>query len=205
MVAHPILLDVIHLGQVDVAERIHNAWKKTIEDGVHTPDIYHRDKSKVRVGTHEFTYEVIQRLGYKPEKLKPVSYQGGSLTQIHTSSQQVHVVKELVGIDVFLDWDEEKREPKALGKLVEEKVVGKDLKLVMITNRGLKVYPQNGIATFCSDHWRCRFQAPDDKPVTHAQILALMNRFAEAGLDFIKTENLYTFDGEIGFSLAQGQ
>lgn len=196
---------LIHLGQAVVAERIHNAWKKTIEDGIHTPDIYNHDKSKVRVGTQEFTFEVIQRLGYKPEKLTPVSYSDEGLTVINSSTQQVHVEKELVGVDVFIDWDEQNRDPKVLGKLIEDKVADKGLKLVMITNRGLKVYPQNGIATFCSDHWRCRFQAPNDKPVSHAQLLALLNRFAEAGLDFIKTENLYTFDGEPGFSLGQGQ
>jgi isocitrate dehydrogenase len=28
---------------------------------------------------------------------------------------------------------------------------------------------------------------------------------AAAGFDFIKTENLYTFDGEAGYSLGQGQ
>lgn len=196
---------LIHLGQADVAERIHNAWKKTIEDGIHTPDIYHPERSAVRVGTQEFTYEVLQRLGYKPEKLTPVSYSGEGITQIHTSAQQVTVEKELVGVDIFLDWDEQKRDPNTLGKLLEEKVNSKDMQLTMITNRGLKVYPQNGITTFCSDHWRCRFQAPDEKPVTHPQILDLLKRSGEAGLDFIKTENLYTFDGEPGFSLGQGE
>jgi isocitrate dehydrogenase len=196
---------LIHLGKADVAERIHNAWKKTIEDGIHTPDIYQHDKSKVRVGTQEFTFEVIQRLGYKPEKLKPVSYQGEGLTQIQTNSRQVNVLKELVGVDVFLDWDEQNRDPKILGKVVEEKIINDELQLVMITNRGLKVYPQNGIATFCSDHWRCRFQNPTGKPIQHAAITSLLNRFDEAGFDFIKIENLYNFDGEPGFSLGQGQ
>ncbi len=31
------------------------------------------------------------------------------------------------------------------------------------------------------------------------------NEFADAGFDFIKTEHLYTFDGEPGYSLAQGE
>jgi len=29
-----------HIGQADVAEKIQNAWLKTIEDGTHTPDIF---------------------------------------------------------------------------------------------------------------------------------------------------------------------
>src|SRR5690606_10971564 len=31
---------LVHIGQSDVAEKIHNAWLKTIEDGLHTGDIY---------------------------------------------------------------------------------------------------------------------------------------------------------------------
>ena len=31
---------LVHIGQADVAEKVHNAWLKTIEDGVHTYDIF---------------------------------------------------------------------------------------------------------------------------------------------------------------------
>ena len=197
---------LIHLGKADVAERIHNAWKRTLEEGIHTPDIYKAERSKVRVGTMEFAYEVIQRLGYKPEILQPVSYQlGETLTQPHTKPAEVIAVKELVGVDVFLEWDEQDRDPSVLGKLLEDKVNNDDMQLVMITNRGLKVYPANEIKTFSTDHWRCRFQKSDGSVVTHRQILALLARFADAGLDFIKTEHLYNFDGEPAYSLGQGE
>jgi isocitrate dehydrogenase len=59
--------------------------------------------------------------------------------------------------------------------------------------------------TFCSDHWRVRFFDADDKPITHEQIIEVLNQVGNLGFDFIKTENLYTFDGERGFSLAQGE
>ena len=36
-------------------------------------------------------------------------------------------------------------------------------------------------------------------------IAALLTRFAEAGLDAVKTENLYEFDGVRGYSQAQGE
>ena len=84
--------------------------------------------------------------------------------------------------------------------------VGPDLKLVMISNRGQKVYPGGAPETFCVDHWRCRFQASHpDSPVTYDQIIDLLSRLAGAGLPFIKTEGLFTFDGQAGFSLGQGQ
>jgi hypothetical protein len=33
----------------------------------------------------------------------------------------------------------------------------------------------------------------------------LLGRISEAGLDFIKIENLYTFDGQMGFTPGQGE
>jgi len=80
------------------------------------------------------------------------------------------------------------------------------MKLTMISNRGVRVWPGGHAETFCSDHWRCRF-LPDaeGKTVSHAQVISLLSRVADAGYDFIKTENLYNFDGERGFSLDQGE
>jgi isocitrate dehydrogenase len=47
--------------------------------------------------------------------------------------------------------------------------------------------------------------AGDNASVSHAAILALLARINAAGLDFIKTEHLYTFDGERGYTLGQGE
>ena len=81
-----------------------------------------------------------------------------------------------------------------------------DIKLVMISNRGVKVWPSGNSETFCSDHWRCRFvSTTDGQNITHQQIIDLLGRFAAAGFDFIKTENLCNFDGERGYSLDQGE
>ena len=45
--------------QAEVAERVHNAWLKTIEDGVHTYDIFTEGISKEKVGTREFGAAVV--------------------------------------------------------------------------------------------------------------------------------------------------
>ena len=83
---------------------------------------------------------------------------------------------------------------------------GDDLKLVMISNRGQKVYPGGVPETFCTDHWRCRFQSTDDgATITTDQTIALLGRLHEGGYDFIKSEGLFTFDGAPGYSLGQGQ
>lgn len=59
--------------------------------------------------------------------------------------------------------------------------------------------------TFRADHWRCRFLADGDRPVRHADVVAQLMGLMGSGLDFIKTEHLYTFDGVPGFSMGQGQ
>ena len=56
--------------------------------------------------------------------------------------------------------------------------------------------------TFTVDHWRCRFisESGDGGMVAPAQVISLLVRLNAAGLDVIKTENLYNFDGVKGFS-----
>src|SRR2546426_2193576 len=34
------VLMLVHIGQTEVAEKVHNAWLRTIEDGIHTYDVY---------------------------------------------------------------------------------------------------------------------------------------------------------------------
>src|SRR5205814_9377968 len=53
---------LVHIDQADIAERVHNAWLRTIEDGVHTY-IYAENVSKQKVGTKEFAEAVVARLG----------------------------------------------------------------------------------------------------------------------------------------------
>ena len=55
-----------HIGQTDVAEKVQNAWLKTLEDGIHTYDIFKEGTSKQKVGTKEFAQAVIANLGKKP-------------------------------------------------------------------------------------------------------------------------------------------
>jgi isocitrate dehydrogenase len=192
---------LVHLGLAETAERINNAWLCTLEDGIHTADIYQPATSRERVSTKEFGAAVIDRLGKTPQQLQPSHFAGGQL-QVNLRPAAA-VKKELVGVDVFVDWDQPGRNADTLGALVSA-LNGGGLTLGLITNRGVRVYPDGLPETFCSDHWRCRFTA-DQSALTHAQINALLARFDQAGLDVIKTENLYTFDGKRGYTLAQGE
>jgi len=202
---------LIHINHPDIATLAHNAWHKTIEDGVHTYDIAREGTTKQTVGTKEFADEVAKRIGQKPGTLKAVDYKiieesGETATKpLYTIREPQK--KELVGIDVFVHWWNGKFFSAAdeLGALVE-KVNGDGVKLVMISSRGTKVYPNGQPDTFCVDHWRCRFMSDADGGIlTKQQVINLLGRFEANGLDFIKTEHLYNFDGKPGYALGQGQ
>ncbi|MBV8867551.1 MAG: NADP-dependent isocitrate dehydrogenase [Acidobacteriaceae bacterium] len=201
---HGGILMLVHIGQPEVAERVHNAWLRTIEDGVHTYDVYKEGVSKSKVGTKEFAEAVVARLGQEPQRLKKASYSKAANQRAdHELRENKRAAKQLVGVDVFLQWNE--RNPVEFGKKLE-RFNGDGVKLQSLSNRGVKVYPGGFEETFCTDHWRAGFMAQEEnRPVTHGQIVSLLDRMQKAGLDFIKTENLYTFDGQKGFVASQGE
>jgi isocitrate dehydrogenase len=193
---------LVHIGQNDVAERVHNAFLRTIEEGIHTYDIYKPEVSTRKVGTRDFGKAIVARLGQLPQKLKPVHYKAAGSSLKTGWTPRPPAEKKMVGVDVFLDW--RMGTPDELAGALQQ-VHCDGLTLKMITNRGVKVWPGGVPETFCTDHWRCRFMAPDGSFASHRQIVSLLGQIEATGLDFIKTEHLCTFDGELGFSLGQGQ
>lgn len=197
---------LVHLGKGDVAERVHNAWLKTIEDGVHTGDVFREGVSARRAGTDEFADAVIERLGQTPSTLTKVHYEKSEPLEAPADRVPEHrETKVLTGVDVFVDWDDSGRDPDVLAARLQE-LCPSELKLIVITNRGVKVWPNGLPETYKTDHWRCRFLASKDGgEVSHGQVVELLAKLASGGVDFIKTEHLYDFDGQRGYSLAQGQ
>ncbi len=190
-----------HVGQPDVAENIKNAWSCTIEEGIHTADIYREATSTRKVGTIAFADAVIERLGQKPKLLHTTEYAKGVTLNVPKYVRAEPSVKELVGVDVFID------SRKYPVNELAEKLSGLHLKLqlTMITNRGVQVWPHGFEETFHTDHWRCRFETISTNMLSPLSIPELMAAALQVGLDVIKTENLYTFDGQRGYSLGQGQ
>ena len=203
---HGAIMMLAHIGQRDVAEKVHNAWLRTIEEGIHTPDVYKEGISTEAVGTREFAAAVIERLGQLPEKLKVAEYpeSAESISTAYVPSTNLRTIrKETVGVDIFLEWSGGL--PSELGEILK-RADTQGLQLQMITNRGVKVYPEGMPETFCTDHWRCRFHSVNKGThVSTAQIVELLTRIDALGLELIKLENLCTFDGELGYSLGQGQ
>lgn len=199
------IMMLVHIGQPEVAEKISNAWMKTLEDGIHTGDIYQEGLSSKKVGTQEFAQAVIERLGQLPTSMAPAEFEKGEIKPMDTKLRpKAKAKKELTGVDVFIDWDQEGRDPNVIGEKLRQ-ANANGLQLHLITNRGVKVFPEGMKETFCTDHWRCRFKTDDGSVVTHTQVLDLLQQIEKLGFDFIKTEHLYTFDGVRGYSLAQGE
>lgn len=195
------ILMLNHIGESEIAERIQNAWLRTIEEGIHTYDIYKEGKSKKKVGTSEFADAVIERLGKKPEQLPSAKYDNKALN-LKPYVRKLRGSKALVGVDVFLHHNG--TDPNLLGEALA-KITTKNLSLSMISNRGIKVWPEGMKETFCTDHWRCRFKAKENISCDHKEILEIMAIAGDSGLEVIKTENLYSFEGKAAFSLGQGQ
>ena len=196
------IMMLTHIGQTEVAEKIQNAWLKTIEDGIHTNDIFKEGTSKQKVGTKEFAKAVISNLGNKPSLLKAVSYANSSALNLPKYKRKPAAKKELVGVDVFVHWAG--NNPGELAKIIQQ-LDRNDVKLSMITNRGIKVYPDGFAETFCTDHWRCRFKPTEGNLINKKDIIELFSNALTNNIDIIKTENLYAFDGKPAFSLGQGQ
>jgi isocitrate dehydrogenase len=198
---HGAILMLVHIGQFSVAEAVHNAWLKTIEDGVHTYDIYTEGVSKEKVGTREFADAVIARLGQRPHTLKPAEYAADRPMNLAIRPAGKPPMKVRVGVDIFIDRRD--GNPDTIATMMQLfNVPG--VKLTVISNRGTKVWPDGNPDTYWSDHWSCRFEGKGEL-FTAQHVVKLLEAADRAGFDVIKTEGLYTFNGERGYSLAQGE
>lgn len=192
-----------HIGENEAAEKIHNAWLKTMEEGIHTPDIYTEGVSKQKVGTKDFAEAVIKNLGKQPQSLPIVNYNNSNKAfEIPKLKERSNQFKELLGVDIFVD-DKDKNPNKVAERLQTLELPG--IKLQMITNRGVKVWPNGFEETFCTNHWRCRFIQTEQQVIPKEEIVNLLQKALQNNVDVIKTENLYSFEGKRAFSLGQGQ
>ena len=178
---------------------------KHLEDGIHTYDIFKDTISKQKVGTKEFAQAVVQRLGQQPEKLKAVHYEKAK--HVHQAVKQPcksasSIKKELVGVDVFIQWDSTTEELAAhLTALDIPKV-----KLKFISNRGVRIWPTQLPETLCSDCYRCRFSSENkDQPLSYQQVTVLLQAIANKNLEIAQATSLFLFDGQRGFTALQDE
>lgn len=196
---------LVHIGQSEEATRIHNAWLKTLEEGVHTYDIFKEKTSKQKVGTKEFAQAVVARLGQQPEQLPIVHYEKAKHVHQaikHPTKKTSTSKKELVGVDVFVQWVSNDEE---LVKHLTSMTIP-NLKLKFISNRGVRVWPTKLPETLCSDCWRCRFTRENkDQPLAYQQVVDLLQAMNRQQLEIAQVQSLYVIDGQRGFTALQDE
>jgi len=188
------ILMLNYLGENKIAENVHNAWLKTLEEGYHTYDIFTEGKSKFRTGTKEFAEAVVKFLGSRPETLPAVSYKSGIKIPDFDPPFSTPHKRDLVGVDVYIY-----ARLSASDFLRELQRLHFPMTLSMVTNRGVRVWPEGHPETFCIEQWRCRF-SDNRKTIGQEKIVDLLTYLHSSGYDVIKTENLYTIDEAPGYS-----
>ena len=181
---------LVHIGQWEVAERVHNAWLRTLEDGIHTYDIYAEGVSKQKVGTKEFAQAVVARLGQKPENTEGRSAMRGArqakrkewVPDPSRSSPKI----EMVGVDLYVGSRESGRRRSLAMRCRKFRHDG--LKLKMIDNRGTNVWPGGMSETFVTDNYRCRFRSGRQAGYARSGRRCFTSKVTAAGYDIVKTE-----------------
>ncbi len=213
------IMMLVHIGQIEQANKIRNALFKTIEDGIHTYDIYNKKTSSKKVGTKEFTNSIIDRLGQEPAKL-PISnfkeIDENSTKRTNIYREEVAKDKELIGFDLFIDWQDEFEDLISFINIIESE----KLEIKIITAKGLIMWPiidKQDQNIYPKGQTILRFIGKGivgktsnqiintKKTIEHDDIINMLQVFSDKKVDFIKYEGLYTFGGKAGYSSAQGE
>lgn len=185
-----------HIGLSTEATLIHNAWLKTLEDGIHTYDIYKEKSSKKKVGTWEFAQAVIERFGQVPQTLPKAQYKHTKLNMeallLKNHPKEKPEKKEIVGVDLFIDFTGSIKE--LFHKLKQIQVEGLDLK--MIYNRGVEVWPMLQPETLCVDSWRCRYIG---QHLSQKKVIELLSALDGISVKMTEMNLLFSFDGKSVF------
>lgn len=191
---------LVHIGQAKVASNIHNAWLATLEDGIHTYDIFKEPTSKQQVGTKEFADAVIQRLGKQPHTLPSIHYGENKLLHLNKVSNPVDSIKDktLTGADLFIEWH------ATVDELAQTllNLSPPSLKLQMINNRGARVWPEKHLETACVDIWRCRFIQSEEQAIQAKDIINILEILTLHQIHLVQIHYLFKFDGKPGYPLS---
>ena len=212
------IMMLVHLNESETANLIRNALYKTIEEGIHTPDIYNEKTSQKKVGTQDFTNQIIKNLGKKPETLSLANYQNYQKSNISNSLTLEKSVsdKSLIGFDLFIDWQESFENLLTFLKKMESE----KFELKMISSMGLLLWPlidQNSFPNFNKGLTILRFIGkgisgkssndiinPNIK-ISNLDIIDLLKYLNDQKIEFVKYEGLYLFDNKPAFSSGQGE
>lgn len=188
---------LIYTGQASTGKLIYDAWLTTLEDGIHTADLYNKKISKKKANTTEFAQAIMDNLGKKPKILSELiageDVNDKVIHKVQSDYTMDYKVKELVGSDVTIAWNQ--------AKTLEQIVIlftSCKLQVVSIYAKGLAIWP--GDSQCISDQITCRFFIVDEKhTITNGDVNDILLKCEENNLDVIKMEKLYVYDKKVGF------
>ena len=190
-----------HIGEFDAATLIENAVMVTIEEGkAATGDVVGYDKG---APTSVYTKTIIENLGRKPLNFQARNHKPINLPKISTEPTFVTPKsRRVIGADIFIEWS---NDAESLGQSLDKIAENSPFRLKMISNRGTKVYPSGDAFPDCVDHWRCRFVLRDtNADASQEMVMELLAQIA-AVHQWMHVEKLPEFNGEAGYTMAQGE
>lgn len=173
------------------ASALESALYRTLEEGYKTRDL----SPGSEIGCKEFTDLVGERidLSNTPEP----QYRSIELSNLTPNEAQTYPDnREQWGVDIFL---ESVSSPNELGANLSALAEKSGFELVMISNRGTSVWPEAKYLPALVDHFRCRF-----KQTENTDLNLLIGSVGEH-YRWMHIEKLEMYDGEEGFTMAQGQ
>lgn len=213
---HAAIMMLVHIGQNEVANKIRNALYKTLEDGIHTADIFNEVSSIKKVGTKEFTNAVIARLGSLPQKLPIANFIKREVATSYKKSTKLLDVRSLIGFDLFIEWTQEFEDLIALLNTMESAV----FEIKMISAKGLLLWPHidsHMMPNYNKGQTILRFIAKGvtgknsgdiidaNYSISKQEIIEMLAIIDKKNIDFVKYEGLYLFNGKPGYTSGQGE
>ncbi|ABD45001.1 isocitrate dehydrogenase [Ehrlichia chaffeensis str. Heartland] len=193
---------LMYLKQFDKAQLIYNAFLKTLEDGIHTADIYQSQVSKKKVSTMDFAKAVVENFGQSPSQLPKSMFQDNvDRTGVSYTYEPSYVTRVLVGVDITIGCDGVGLDFKQLINNLQN-ITHDKLELVLIHNKGLEIWPDESVSVNLSymDQVCCRFymKSKDDK-IMNEHINQLLFDIEQKKIDVVKMEKLYLYNDQPGF------
>ncbi|MFT5423681.1 MAG: isocitrate dehydrogenase [Phycisphaerales bacterium] len=204
------LIMLRHIGLVKQAAAINNALLVTLESGIHTGDV---KGDKDPVGTKAFAKAIAANLGKAPttvaakpgSDLDTTSFTPAERPKVNQMMRTFTRVQSCtVGADVFIESTEGVLE---LAQRMQRLCASTPFELTMISNRGSQIWPTGSVYTELVDCSRCRFELRDKAQagrIGQGPTVHLLAKIAER-YEINAFYPLSEYDGERGFSLAQGQ
>ena len=189
-----------YLNEFETADRIEQALAVTLEQGYGTRDV--KGDSGDALSTTDFTNKIIDNFGKTSSFWPKRPHHPIKMPNVSKAPDLVHASSKVVGFDLFI---ESSLMADELGKSLEQLVQGMPVKLKMISNRGVKVYPSPGTTPDVVDLWRCRLMAVnDEEEIGDEQIFKTLG-VIRTQHQWMHLEKLRIFDGKLGYSKAQGE